>query len=509
MSQFRKPIARTLFAVTGLIAAGAMNGCEVDSFMDPSRTGRFEFTPTTIPILDRLGVIEGYDDPWSRVTQVTPEDLMPSDLSYRLSPGDVVVVEVYELQAQGEWSQLPRRVDSGGKIRLPRVGDLHAAGKTAQEFQDDLRRVLQEQVIQNPEVNVVVEQGGGYYYTVDGNIQPGVFTLQNPDLRLRQALALAGGAPITTKTIYIIREVPISDDVRPFGDSGASGSPPATESGKPVDVDDLINRLDDAPTTPPSPGMVGNESSALVDVQDLEPVRVNEPPKVDIEQVTPPGSNASDGGADDAYIYDAERGVWVKTGAAPGGPMRSGISTIQGSTVGKTRRKATGELILERIIEVDYERLKAGDSRYNIVVRPNDQIYVKEPPVGVVYVEGEILRPGVFNLPPLGKLTLSRAISAAGGFGAIAMPERVDLTRVIGRNREATLRVNIGAIRQRTEPDILLKADDHIIVGTNFIATPLAIIRNGFRMTYGFGFLLDRNFGNDVFGPPPESNGFN
>jgi len=24
-------------------------------------------------------------------------------------------------------------------------------------------------------------------------------------------------------------------------------------------------------------------------------------------------------------------------------------------------------------------------------------------------------------------------------------------------------------------------------------------------MTYGFGFLLDRNFGNDVFGPPPEN----
>jgi hypothetical protein len=24
-------------------------------------------------------------------------------------------------------------------------------------------------------------------------------------------------------------------------------------------------------------------------------------------------------------------------------------------------------------------------------------------------------------------------------------------------------------------------------------------------MTYGFGFLLDRNFGNDVFGAPPFS----
>ena len=32
---------------------------------------------------------------------------------------------------------------------------------------------------------------------------------------------------------------------------------------------------------------------------------------------------------------------------------------------------------------------------------------------------------------------------------------------------------------------------------------PLAVFRNGLRITYGFGFLLDRNFGNDVFGAPP------
>ena len=50
-------------------------------------------------------------------------------------------------------------------------------------------------------------------------------------------------------------------------------------------------------------------------------------------------------------------------------------------------------------------------------------------------------------------------------------------------------------------------ADDHIIIGTSWVATPLAIIRNGFRATYGFGFLLDRNFGNDVFGAPPTNVG--
>ena len=43
-------------------------------------------------------------------------------------------------------------------------------------------------------------------------------------------------------------------------------------------------------------------------------------------------------------------------------------------------------------------------------------------------------------------------------------------------------------------------------IGTTFWATPLAVVRNGLRATYGFGFLLDRNFGNDVFGAPPSDN---
>ena len=38
-------------------------------------------------------------------------------------------------------------------------------------------------------------------------------------------------------------------------------------------------------------------------------------------------------------------------------------------------------------------------------------------------------------------------------------------------------------------------------------AFPLAVVRSGFRVTYGWGFLLDRNFGNDVFGAPPSNVG--
>jgi polysaccharide export outer membrane protein len=50
-----------------------------------------------------------------------------------------------------------------------------------------------------------------------------------------------------------------------------------------------------------------------------------------------------------------------------------------------------------------------------------------------------------------------------------------------------------------------VRRDDVINVGTSFWATPLAVVRGGFRTSYGFGFLLDRNFGNDVFGAPPTN----
>lgn len=163
-----------------------------------------------------------------------------------------------------------------------------------------------------------------------------------------------------------------------------------------------------------------------------------------------------------------------------------------------------------RIIEIDYQRLVQGDPNLNVVIRPGDQVYVVPPETGFLYIDGEVSRVGVYNLENTnGRLTLSRFVSAAGGLAPTAIPGRVDLVRMIGSDREATIRIDLAAIRNRSEPDIYMQANDHVIIGTNFFAVPLAVIRNGFRVTYGFGFLLDRNFGNDVFGPPPESNPFN
>lgn len=163
-------------------------------------------------------------------------------------------------------------------------------------------------------------------------------------------------------------------------------------------------------------------------------------------------------------------------------------------------------LVAQRVIRVPYRQLINGDSSLNIVVRPGDVIRIPSLPRGEVYIAGQVNRPGVYNLSDTGRLTLLRAVTAAsGGLSNLAIPERVDLIRVVGDSQQAMVRLDMRAIAEGTQPDVYLKADDMVNVGTNFWAFPLAVIRNGFRANYGYGLVIDRNFGSDIFGVPPES----
>jgi polysaccharide export outer membrane protein len=451
----------------------------MDSYMDPSVAGYWEMYPTTMPILTRLDAIEAEDSSFADATEVTPDDLVPNRLEYRLAPGDFVTVQIYELYAERTWATRTSRVDVSGVLRVPEIGDVIAAGQSAEELRETLIDAYRE-IITIPQVDVEIAESGGFQYTVYGFINgTGLYTLRREDLRLLDALALAGGVPTSVEHVYVMRSSPLEERVLPDfqreGGRETGGTPEPTPRG--TDPDALLREFDAGGGV--SPGVLRQDGEPAIDVDDLRAPRRQDSAPVDIDAVRP-GSGG--------WRYDAATGTWMRTGA--GGEMAG-----------------DSPLIVDRIIRVPIKALTEGDSRYNIVVRPNDRIYVEGPDSGVVYIEGQINRPGPYNLPAEGMFTLSRLIASAGGFGALAIPERVDITRIVGDNREATIRVNLKAIRNRTEPDIVLKADDHINIGTNFWATPLAVIRNGFRATYGFGFLLDRNFGNDVFGAPPTNVG--
>ncbi len=502
----------------GLAISTLLLGCEVDSWMDPSRTGYFETTPTTMPILSRLDVIERSTFKGAQLTPPQPEDLVPGELKYRLAPGDELRLDIFELVQPGESDIDIRVIDQTGNVRIKEIGDVPAAGLTLEEFQREVE-IRVSRILQSPVVSVALTRAQSFQFSISGAVQTvGVFGLAKPDLRLTEALALAGGTFATTQRITVVRSAPLDDTLNPvyppatedanafIDDTGSGTGAPAPK----VDLDALIEGLGGADSggatqappaaelPPAAPGAVGRARPTLaqddtpaVDIDEVSVPRVG-----DAEPATPAPRAAQDASPTVQWTFDTASGRWVRG---------AGAGSAAGSEQSRAAAAAAAAMYATRIIEIDYQALIKGDPNLDVVIRPNDRIYVEPPETGFIYIDGEINRIGVYELQNSnGRLTLSRFVSAAGGLSPTAIPNRVDLVRVVGKDREATIRVDLAAIRNRSEPDIYMRPDDHVIIGTNLIATPLAIIRNGFRMTYGFGFLLDRNFGNDVFGPPPE-----
>ena len=99
-------------------------------------------------------------------------------------------------------------------------------------------------------------------------------------------------------------------------------------------------------------------------------------------------------------------------------------------------------------------------------------------------------------------VTLVQAIASAGGISPLAEPSKVDIIRRIGEHEQEIVQVDLAKIFAGLQPDYYIKRDDVINVGTSPVSPWLAVIRNGFRATYGFGFIYDRNYGEqDEFKP--------
>jgi protein involved in polysaccharide export with SLBB domain len=148
------------------------------------------------------------------------------------------------------------------------------------------------------------------------------------------------------------------------------------------------------------------------------------------------------------------------------------------------------------IIRVPLQALLRGQLQYNIVIRPEDTIIVPPPTTGEYYVGGNVNTAGVFTILPGRKLTMKQAIVSARMPSELAIPSRTQLIRRVD-SQDVFVRVDLAKVFVGEEPDVFLQPNDMILVGSNAIAPFLASFRNAFRVTYGFGFLYDRNFAYD------------
>lgn len=151
-----------------------------------------------------------------------------------------------------------------------------------------------------------------------------------------------------------------------------------------------------------------------------------------------------------------------------------------------------------RIVAINLDKLKQGDPRMNIVIRDNDIIYVPPVRVGEFYVMGEVDRPGVYSLTGR-RVTIRQALAAAGNLGSGAWPSNSYLVRRIGQNQEQVIAVDIEKIFRGQEPDIFLKPEDVIAVGTH-VAVPFMAGLRGLVPTFNIGFSYSRSFAPTLLG---------
>ncbi len=138
----------------------------------------------------------------------------PHDDSFVIGNDDLLGINVWK---EPDISRsIPVRSD--GKISLPLVGEVQAAGRTPLELEREIAAKLANYISQ-PEVTVMVQQINSQKFNVLGQVaHPGAFMIVNSPTVL-DAIALAGGFRDFAKQtkIYILRQNADGSDARlPF-----------------------------------------------------------------------------------------------------------------------------------------------------------------------------------------------------------------------------------------------------------------------------------------------------
>jgi polysaccharide export outer membrane protein len=117
--------------------------------------------------------------------------VVPPDFAdLKLAPGFMVSLDVLDdLDFEGNF-----RIDDQGNLTLPIVGSIHVAGETSSEARLQIeKRLVSDQILKNPQVNLTVVQYSPPEVTIMGEVAaPGKYPLLAPH-NLNDVLAIAGG----------------------------------------------------------------------------------------------------------------------------------------------------------------------------------------------------------------------------------------------------------------------------------------------------------------------------
>lgn len=151
--------------------------------------------------------------------------------------------------------------------------------------------------------------------------------------------------------------------------------------------------------------------------------------------------------------------------------MAGGLTNVADTRVTVKRRGGAEEKIMVRLRTDDAETSLAN----NVQVYPGDLIVV--PRAGIVYVLGDVNRPGGFVMQDSGKITLLQALAQAGGASKTASLNKAVLMRKNDKGYEST-KLHVGRIELGQDPDLELHANDILFVPNNRLKSVLSGTQN-------------------------------
>lgn len=124
-----------------------------------------------------------------RIMMSTLSSRRTSSREYRIGPQDLLEISVFEVEKLNKTA----RVSSQGNINLPLIGILRVKGLTTDELEKEIRNLLADKYLQDPQVTVLIKEYRNQRISVMGAVKnPSVFDVTGPKTVL-EMLAIAGG----------------------------------------------------------------------------------------------------------------------------------------------------------------------------------------------------------------------------------------------------------------------------------------------------------------------------
>jgi len=131
--------------------------------------------------------------------------VLRSNAEYKLGPGDLIEVGVFGVEGYRH----TLRISANGMVNLPLIDAVNAGGLTAAELEQRLAELLGKDVIKNPQVSVFVKEYRSQPVYVLGAVRsPGQYLI-TMQMRVVDAISMAGGAlPTADDAVMIQRPLP-------------------------------------------------------------------------------------------------------------------------------------------------------------------------------------------------------------------------------------------------------------------------------------------------------------